>query len=48
MSPDGVILRLDRDGALREVAFTGAVHVRRRPDAVVLQIGEVVLELPLT
>jgi hypothetical protein len=45
VSPDGVILRLDPDGRVREVVFTGPVQVRRRAKGIRLTVGDVVLDL---
>jgi hypothetical protein len=45
VSPDGVILRLDPDGGVREVVFTGPVQVRRRDKGIRLTVGDVVLDL---
>jgi hypothetical protein len=46
VSPDGVILRLAPDGSLHEIAFSGAVDIRRRGRVLTVKVGDVVLEFP--
>lgn len=45
VSPQGVVLRVGKDGRLREVAFSGPVDLRRREGMIVVQVGDVELEL---
>ena len=44
-SPQGVIVRVSRDGSVSHVTFDGPVDIRRRGGAVTIRAGDVVLDL---
>ena len=44
-SPQGVILRISRDGSVDHMTFEGPVDIRRRGGVVTVRAGDVVLEL---
>jgi hypothetical protein len=44
-SPQGVIVRVSRDGSVNHVTFEGSVDIRRRGRALTIRAGDVVLEL---
>lgn len=44
-SPQGVIVRVSRDGSVDHVTFDGPVDIRRRGAAITIRAGDVVLEL---
>lgn len=47
-SPQGVIVRVAKDGAVNHVTFDGPVDLRRRGAVVTIRAGDVVLELDLS
>ncbi len=44
-SPQGVIVRVSRDGSVDHVTFDGPVDIRRRAGVITVRAGDVVLEL---
>lgn len=44
-SPQGVIVRVSKDGSVNHVTFEGPVDIRRRGAALTIRAGDVVLEL---
>lgn len=47
-SPQGVIVRVAKDGAISHVTFDGPVDLRRRGAVVTIRAGDIVLELDLS
>src|SRR5262249_58654068 len=44
-SPQGVIVRVSKDGSVSHVTFEGPVDIRRRGREIAIRVGDVVLEL---
>src|SRR5262249_3461194 len=44
-SPQGVILRVSKDGSVSHLTFDGPVDIRRRDGRITIRAGDVVLEL---
>ena len=44
-SPQGVIVRVSRDGSVDHVTFDGPVDIRRRAGVITVRVGDVVLDL---
>jgi len=44
-TPQGVIIRVSRDGSVDHITFDGPVDIRKRGGIVTVRAGDVVLEL---